>query len=164
MYVREMVRALTDRDPAAAVQPVSVALRDVRADRQSTRAELHSVSQTVNELRSELRRPDEMGGGAGAALVASAATAMARLEARMDGEFDSVGRQMEALGTLLGQVIDAVHRVEAQVIGVHPMSERVRSAAASVLDALRTNVLQRQSHRQGPPPGLSSARTYCPTF
>jgi len=155
-----MMRALADRDPAAAVQPVNVALRDVRADLQSTRAELQSMSQTVNELRSELRRTDEMGGGAGAALVASAATAMARLEARMDGEFDSVGRQMEALGTLLGQVIDSVHRVEAQVIGVHPMSERVRSSAASVLDALRTNVRQRQSHRQGPPPEIGSGRSY----
>jgi hypothetical protein len=139
---------------------VSTAVRDVRADLQSTRTELQSISRTVGELRSELRRTDDMAGGAGAALVASAATAMARLEARMDGEFDSVGRQMEALGTLLGQVIDSVHRVEAQVIGVHPMSERVRSSAASVLDSLRTNVRQRAAHRQGPPPELGSGPSY----
>jgi hypothetical protein len=109
-----------------------------------------------------MRRPDEMGGGAGAALVASAATAMARLEARMDGEFDSIGQQMEALGTLLGQVIDSVHRVEEQVIGTHPMAERVRHSAASVLDALRANVRQRQAHRQGggPPPEIGSGRSY----
>jgi hypothetical protein len=117
----------------------------------------------VDELRSEVRRPDDMGGGAGAALVASAATAMSRLEARMDGEFDSIGQQMEALGTLLGQVIDSVHRVEEQVIGTHPMSERVRSSAASVLDALRANVRQRSAHRNrdpDQPPELGSGRSY----
>jgi hypothetical protein len=79
----------------------------------------------------------------------------------MDGEFESVGHQMEAIGTLLSQVIDSVHRVEAQMIGVHPMSERVRSSAASVLDALRMNVRQRSAHRHGgPPPELGSGDSY----
>ena len=139
---------------------VNTALRDVRADLHSTRSELQSISRIVGELREQLHRNDDTVGGAGAALVASAATAMARLEARMDGEFDSVGRQMEALGTLLGQVIDSVHRVETQMIGVHPMSERVRSSAANVLDALRTNVRQRAAHRQGPPPEIGSGDSY----
>jgi chromosome segregation ATPase len=136
--------------------------RELQGVRQDASSELQSVTRTVDELRSEMRRSDEMGGGAGAALVASAATAMALLEARMDGEFDSIGQQMEALGTLLGQVIDSVHRVEAQVIGTHPMAERVRHSAASVLDALRTNVRQRQAHRQGggPPPEIGSGRSY----
>ncbi|HEX4821164.1 MAG TPA: hypothetical protein VFV00_13260 [Acidimicrobiales bacterium] len=168
--VRSLGERDRDREPSpvvdvgSAVEPLSHALRDVRADVQSTRVELQSISRTVEELRSESRRPDDVGGGAGAALVASAATAMARLEARMDGEFDSIGQQMEALGTLLGQLIDSVHRVEEQVIGAHPMTERVRHSAASVLDALRTNVRQRQAHRnrpQGPPPELGSGpRSY----
>jgi hypothetical protein len=156
------VRSLGERDLEQTVEPLNHSLRDVRADLQSTRSELQAITRTVDELRSEMRRPDEMGGGAGAALVASAATAMARLEARMDGEFDSLGPQMEALGTLLGQVIDSVHRVEEQVIGTHPMAERVRHSAASVLDALRANVRQRQAHRQGggPPPEIGSGRSY----
>jgi hypothetical protein len=77
----------------------------------------------------------------------------------MDSEFDSVGRQMEALGTLLGQVIDALHRVEAQVIGVQPVSEKMRAAAATVLDSLRVNVRQRAARRNsGPPPELGSGQ------
>ena len=157
------LRSLGDRDLDQTVEPLNDALRDVRADVQSTRVELQAISRSVDELRSEMRRPDEMGGGSGAALVASAATAMSRLEARMDGEFDSIGQQMEALGTLLGQVIDSVSRVEEQVIGAHPMSERVRSSAASVLDALRANVRQRSAHRNrdpGQPPELGSGRSY----
>jgi methyl-accepting chemotaxis protein len=156
------LQSLSDRDLDQTVEPLNHALRDVRADVQSTRVELQAISRSVDELRSEMRRPDDMGGGAGAALVASAATAMSRLEARMDGEFDSIGQQMEALGTLLGQVIDSVHRVEEQVIGTHPMSERVRNSAASVLDALRANVRQRSAHRNrdSDPPELGSGRSY----
>ena len=79
------------------------------------------------------------------------------LEGRMDGEFDSVGRQMEALGTLLAQVIDAVHRVELQIVGEQPASERMRGAAQTVLESLRANVRQR-SRRAGSPPQLGSGR------
>ncbi|HEV3227784.1 MAG TPA: hypothetical protein VGZ52_13145, partial [Acidimicrobiales bacterium] len=126
------------------------------ADVQSTRTELQALGQTLGELRAEVRRSsEEVVGGAGAALVASAAAAMARLEGRMDGEFDNVGRQMEALGTLLGQVIDSVQRVEAEVVGIHPVTEKTRSAAATVLDSLRTSVRQR-SARRPPPPELGS--------
>jgi hypothetical protein len=83
---------------------------------------------------------------------------MARLETRMDGEFDTVSRQMEALGTLLSQVIDSVHRVEAQVVGVQPVSEKMRTAAASVLETLRANVRQRAAARRnsGAPPELGA--------
>src|SRR5207253_2565229 len=122
----------------------------------STRTEVQSLGSAVSELRAEVRRTDSDLGGSSAALVASAASAMARLEGRIDGEFDGVSRQMEALGTLLAQVIDAVHRVETQVVGVQPVSEKMRTAAASVLETLRANVRQRSSRRTGAPPELGT--------
>jgi hypothetical protein len=105
---------------------------------------MQSMSGAINNLSSEL------GGAAGAAIVASVASAMSRHEHRVDGEFDAIGRQMEALGTLLGQVIDSLHRVEMQVVGVQPVSEKMRSAAAAVLEGLRTNVRQRAAARHTP--------------
>jgi chromosome segregation ATPase len=120
---------------------------------------VRSMSRDLGDLRADVRRSEsELTGGASAALVASAASAMARLEERMDGEFDGVGRQMEALGTLLGQLIDAVHRIEAQVVGVQPVSDKMRSSAAAVLEALRANVRQRAAARRnsGAPPELGA--------
>ena len=142
--VADMVRALLDRDPNEVVHVVHSALREVRADLDSTRSEVQSMSGAINHLGSEL------GGAAGAAIVESVSSAMARHESRIDGEFDGVGRQMEALGTLLAQVIDSLHRVESQIVGVQPVSEKMRAAAASVLEQLRTNVRQRANARHTP--------------
>ena len=131
--------------------------RDLQTVYQATtsadvRGDLQSMSAAIGDLRSEVQRAEaDAGAGASAALVASAASAMARLEGRMDGEFDTVSRQMEALGTLLGQVIDAVHRVESQVVGVQPVSEKMRTAAASVLETLRANARQRRRNAGAPP-------------
>jgi chromosome segregation ATPase len=153
--VLETVRALALRDPDEPARSVNSSLRDVRADLQSSRAELQTLARAFSDLSAEVRRPpaDDMG----AALVASAAAAMARLEGRMENEFDNVGRNLEALGTLLGQVIEAVHRVESGVVGTQPVSDRMRSAAAAVLESLRANVRQRQARRSGGgPPELGS--------
>jgi chromosome segregation ATPase len=120
---------------------------------------VRSMSSEVGDLRSDVQRAaSDFSGGAAAALVASAASAMSRLEGRMDGEFDTVGRQMEALGTLLGQLIDAVHRVETQMVGVQPVSEKMRTSAATVLESLRASVRQRAAARRsaGGPPELGA--------
>jgi hypothetical protein len=171
-----IARAIDESDVAALAGQIDAAMAEVRRDVQtvnqlasrtdvldavrSTSAELQSMSDSIGGLRSEVRRNDAELEGNAAAVVASAASAMARLEGRIDGEFDSVGRQMEALGTLLGQVIDAIHRVEAQVVGVQPVSEKMRAAAASVLDNLRANVRQRAARQNtpGPPPEIGSGR------
>jgi chromosome segregation ATPase len=114
---------------------------------------VRSMSSDVGELRSDVQRAaSDTRGAAGAAQVASAESAVARLEGRMDGEFDTVGRQMEALGTLLGQLVDSVHRVESQVIGVHPVSDKMRTAAASVLETLRASVRERAAVRRDSAP------------
>jgi chromosome segregation ATPase len=139
-------------DLSVYVNPLGAVLQEVRADMQGTRAELVALSRTVSDIRSEARRGDQEMGGAGAALVASAAAAMARLEGRIDNEFDAVSRQMEALGTLVSQAIESVHRMESQVVGVQPVSERVRTAAASVLDSLRNTSRHRSPLRYGNPP------------
>jgi chromosome segregation ATPase len=136
---------------AVGTDAFNAGLRDVRTDLQLARAEVESMTGAIGDLRSDVRRSDV---DANATLAASAASSMARLEGRMDGEFDTVSRQMEALGTLLGQVIDSVHRVESQVIGVQPVSEKMRTAAAGVLETLRANVRQRTATRRnagGPP-------------
>jgi phage-related tail protein len=148
--VLDMVRSVAERDPNEAVQSVNLSLREVRTD-------LSAMRDAIGDLRSDVRRAEaDMTGGAGAAL-ASAASAMARLEGRIDGEFDTVSRQMEAVGTLLGQVIEAVHRVESQVVGVQPVSEKMRTAAATVLESLRANVRQRNARRNaGAPPELGA--------
>jgi hypothetical protein len=122
---------------------------------------VRSMSIEVGELRSDVRRAtSDLAGGAdaSAALVASAGSAMARLEGRMDGEFDTVGRQMEALGTLLGQLIDAVYRVESQMVGVRPVADKMRAAAAAVLETLRASVRQGAASRRnaGAPPELGA--------
>jgi hypothetical protein len=77
---------------------------------------------------------------------------MARLEGRIDSEFDAVSRQMEALGTLVSQAIDSIHRMESQVVGTQPVSERVRSAASNVLESLRNTSRNRGTLRYGNPP------------
>jgi chromosome segregation ATPase len=144
-----------DLDPTEGYRLIGGALQEVRTDVQAARTELLSLAHTVSDLRTEARRTEsDLGGGAAAALVASAASAMARLETRIDGEFDAVSRQMEALGTLLGQTIEAVHRVESQVVGVQPTSEKLHTDHLR-LDALRANVRQR-SRYAGPPPELGS--------
>jgi hypothetical protein len=148
--VLDMVRSLAERDPDEVVQVVNSSVREVRSDLESARSEMQSMSGAIKALSSEL------GGAAGDAIVASVASAMARHEGRIDGEFDAVGRQMEALGTLLGQVIDSLHRVESQVVGVQPVSEKMRTAAATVLDTLRTNVRQRAAARRSGTPELGA--------
>jgi chromosome segregation ATPase len=120
---------------------------------------VRTLSSEIGDLRSDVQRTEsELRGGASAALVSSAASAMSRLEGRMDGEFDSVGHQMEALGTLLAQAIDAVHRIEVQVVGAQPVSDKMRSAAATVLETLRASVRQRADARRaaGAPPELGA--------
>jgi hypothetical protein len=97
--------------------------------------------------------------GPGAALIASAVSAMSRLEGRIEGEFGGVERQVEALGSLLGQVIDAVQRLEQQVAGTQPHSERLRDSAARVVAAWRGNVRERPTSGGGARPELRSGRT-----
>jgi chromosome segregation ATPase len=151
-----IARAVDESEVSALASQIDTAIADLRRDVQTIN-QLASRTDVLEAVRALGNRdPDE----AARAVVASAASAMARLEGRIDGEFDTVSRQMEALGTLLGQVIDAVHRVEAQVVGVQPVSEKMRSAAASVLDSLRANVRQRaeKQNTPGPPPELGSGR------
>jgi hypothetical protein len=61
---------------------------------------------------------------------------------------------MEALGTLLSQVIEALHRVESQMVGADPVSDQMRTAADTVVESLRANVRQRGHRRTGPTPEL----------
>jgi chromosome segregation ATPase len=142
--VLDMVRSLSERDPHEPIASLSSVLHDLRADMQSMSSAMNSA---IGELRADVNRPlpePEPKVDVGA-LAAAASAAVDQLEGRIDSEFDTVSRQMEALGTLLGQVIDAVHRVETQVVGAHPVSEKMRTAAASVLDSLRANVRQRSN-------------------
>jgi chromosome segregation ATPase len=150
-----------ESDFADLARQFEASIAEVRRDLQTlyqatssgdVRADLLSMTGAISDLRADVQRAEsDAAANAGAALVASAASAMTRLESRMDGEFDTVSRQMEAIGTLLGQVIDAVHRVESQVVGVQPVSEKMRSAAASVLETLRANARQRRRNLGAPP-------------
>jgi hypothetical protein len=116
-------------------------------DVRSARTGLEGLQQAQTGSRTEPRGEDL--GGAGAALVASAASAMARLEARIESEFDTVARQTEALGSLVAQSIEAIERIEQQIVGVQPVTEKMRAAAARTLEALRT------SRTRGGPPQLN---------
>jgi hypothetical protein len=133
--------------------------RDVRSDVQSAKADIESLGRAIDELELEVSQPaPEPDYEAGAALVASVASAMTHLETRIDGDFDALGRHMEAVGTLLAQVIDAIHRVESHVVGVQPSSERTRTAANTVLESMRANVRQRANRRTGPPQELGTGQ------
>ncbi|MGI8663941.1 MAG: hypothetical protein ACR2LQ_12150 [Acidimicrobiales bacterium] len=88
--------------------------------------------------------------GAGAGLVASVAGALARLEDRIDTEFDSVGRQIDALGTLVHHTIEAVDRIESQIVGAQP-GVGARTAASNTVDLLRETSRQRAARRTAPP-------------
>jgi uncharacterized phage infection (PIP) family protein YhgE len=130
--------------PAAAAQhddgrSLQDAIAALRADIGTTNDQLRLIAQTRNEPRTEDL------GGASAALMASAASAMARLEGRIDSEFDTVARQTEALGSLMAQAIEAMERIESQIGGVQPVTEKMRAAALRTLEALRTS-----RHRGGP--------------
>jgi chromosome segregation ATPase len=128
-------------------------LDGVVAELRRTRAELEDLQNAQAHAQSyTYSRPEPRGedlGGAGAALVASAASAMARLEARMENEFDTVERQTEALGSLVAQSIEAIERVEQQIVGVQPVTEKMRAAVARTLESLRT------SRTRGGPPQLN---------
>ena len=153
----ELANARPDDSVATAIaENVEGALREVHGDMRATRSGLEALARALDDLRAHVNDTDRNEGSN--ALAVAAASAMVRLEARIDGEFDGVGKQMEALGTLLGQAIDALHRVEVQIVGAQPTSERTRAAAASVLDALRANVRQRAARRAGTgaPPELGA--------
>jgi len=112
--------------------------------------DVQTLSQAVGAIPTEpAARPSEDLGGASAALVASAAAAMARLEGRIESEFDSVSRQSEALGTLVNQAIEAIERVEREMHEVQPVTEKMRNVANRTLDALRSG--NRRRPGGGPP-------------
>jgi len=155
------VHELLARDPTSNVievlgnvRQLQADLEDVRGDLRGTRAEILAVNRAVESARAEQRRDERDLDDVSAALVASAASALSRLEGRIDGEFDAIGRQIEALGTLLGQTIDAVHQMGTQLVGEQASSERMRISAETVLEALRANVRQRANRRSGPPAEL----------
>ena len=139
---------------AAAAAPVPVAgaakeLEALGARVVQLSSDLQALTREVRDARTEGGAKGDDLGGASAALVASAAAAMARLEGRIDSEFDTVQRQAEALGTLVNQAIESIERVERTLNEVQPVSERVRAVANRTLDVLRTN-----RRRSGGPPQL----------
>jgi hypothetical protein len=69
----------------------------------------------------------------------------------MDVEFDDVARQLEALGTLLQQTIEAIDRVESQITGAQPETDRMRSVASGTIETLRETSRQRVARRAAPP-------------
>lgn len=114
----------------------------------------HDVDALGREVRSH-RGTDEVSSGAGAALVASAAAAMARLEGRLDQEFDSIGAQIDALGALVHEAIDSLHGTAPTLsAGTEAVTDRVRAAASSMFEALRATSRQRAArrYRAGRPP------------
>ncbi|MEY2570313.1 MAG: hypothetical protein QOE63_663, partial [Acidimicrobiaceae bacterium] len=151
----EEVAALSSRAAQPVAQPAdpydhgdaNTALQQ-RLDR--LHADVRTLGQAVGAIPTEpSARPSEDLGGASAALVASAAAAMARLEGRIESEFDSVSRQSEALGTLVNQAIEAIERVERELHDVQPVTEKMRNAANRTLDALRSG--NRRRPGGGPP-------------
>jgi chromosome segregation ATPase len=129
------------------IRRLDAALADLRTD----------VDALGRELRSH-RGTDEVSSGAGAALVASAAAAMARLEGRLDQEFDSIGAQIDALGALVHEAIDGMHGATPTLAtGTEAVTEKVRAAASSMFEALRATSRQRAARRYRagrPPPGI----------
>ncbi len=128
------------------------AVTDLQRDLNAVRDEVIAVTRVVGGLRAELRQGDGEMSGAGAALVASAAAAMARLEARLDHEFEAVSRHMESLGTLVHHAVDAIDGLEGQLAqsergAATPVGERLRATASSVLDSIRTAGRERAARR-----------------
>ena len=58
-------------------------------------------------------------------------------QARLDHDFDTLGQQLEALAALLSQTIASIEGLEERTGEVHPVSERLRQAANSMLGALK---------------------------
>lgn len=127
--------ATADRAAAAVARAAQEAAQQAAAE-VATRMTTE-LAQRLDVARTSQPRRDDLD-GASAALVASAAAAMARLEGRIDSEFDAVNRNVESLAQLLQETVEALHRIESHVGEIQPVSERMRDLANRTLDAFRT--------------------------
>jgi hypothetical protein len=85
-----------------AVQPIEVRVVALA----SALDRLEAVADRPLPVPAEPRTPGSLAAeaGAGAALIAAAATAMARVEARLEAEFDAIQRELAEVRTLLAPV------------------------------------------------------------
>ncbi|MGQ0617984.1 MAG: hypothetical protein ACT4PW_13505 [Acidimicrobiia bacterium] len=100
-------------------------------------AEPSELDELVAELRADRSRPGVDPEAVSTAVLAPISGVVARIERRLDGEFDTVGWHVEALGALLVQLVDAVHRLEAEMLGAQPGAEQLLGAAADMVERLR---------------------------
>lgn len=117
----------------------TTALADM-VERLASRAvgtEPSELDELVAALRADRAGPGFDPDAVGAAVLAPISGVVARIESRLDGEFDTVGWHVEALGSLLVQLVDAVHRLEAEMLGVQPGSGQLLGAAADMVERLR---------------------------
>src|SRR5690606_32037165 len=143
--------------------PLTSTTEELRADlEEHTDAALAGLLRLVDERVTALRSAiDDAsaaaaagGGGSGGsagfeagAVMGAAQAAWNRLEQRLDNEFDDLGRQMQALGTLIEQALAA-----AEAAANRPVvsGESIRKTATSVREALANANRSRRERRGGP--------------
>lgn len=117
---------------------------------------LRLMDERLNALRSTLAQatssPSEGGGTASmgfeaGAVMGAAQAAWNRLEQRLDSEFDDLGRQLHALGTLVEQ---ALATAEAAANRPVVTGDQLRKAASSVKDTVLGASRSRRERRGGP--------------
>jgi hypothetical protein len=134
----EIRRAVADRTEGA----LASLLRLLDERLTTVTDDLAVLSDAVESARSERQQP--AGFEAGAVLGASQA-AWARLESRIDAEFDDVGRQLHSLGVLVERALEVMENRQPLVTG-----EGIRKAAASVRDTVVGASRSRRDRRGGP--------------
>jgi chromosome segregation ATPase len=122
---------------------------ELSRDLAGTREIVRVVSDSVTGIRLDLRSQESAGGLSAGAMLGTAQAAWTRLEHRLEREFDDVGHQLEQLGGLLHQAIEAMEAAQSNQPHVADQLRRARDTAASFLDSLRESGRDRRRARVG---------------
>jgi methyl-accepting chemotaxis protein len=137
------------QDPLA--QRAAVAAANASRTAEATNEALASLRQAVEDLGAAPRDVDSGAPAVDAQLLTSTAAAVTALEARLDRDFETLGHQLEAVASLLSDTVAAIGRLEENTGEVHPVSERMKQAANSLLGALRTRTKSTKSDSRNTP-------------
>lgn len=152
-----LAERLDEIDVAGPVSASSQELGDHLADHTDAALAglLRLVDDRVESLRGSIQELAEATGPAPAnsagfeagAVMGAAQAAWNRLEQRLDNEFDDLGRQLQAMGSLIEQ---ALATAEAAANRPVVTGESIRKTASSLKEALQTANRNRRDRRGGP--------------
>jgi hypothetical protein len=136
--VAQAAEALGDRLTAHTDQALAGTLRVLDARLAGLRDAITTAAEPA---------PGAMGGFEAGAVMGAAQAAWNRLEQRLDHEFDDLGRQLQAMASLIEQAVES-----AEAAATRPVvtGDQLRKAATSVKDTVVSASRSRRARRGGP--------------